>query len=324
MSKISLFGKIGGAVTKTSGKALLKCRKHSPEILLAGGIACGVGAVIAAVCDTKKAMTDETLAELNDALNDIQKREEAALEAAESDGVLKEAKKDIIVASRKESLKTFGKVAVQYVKIYAPTVGLVVLSGGMIIASHGVLKGRYLGAVAAYTALDESFKDYRKRNAAVIGEEAERKIFNGLEDVKVDVTDPETGKKKKETIQKQVDGGKKNSPYEFDFNRFTAPFDWEPNMDHNYTFLRQVQSLANDKLHARGHLMLHEVLDDLGMERTPASMVVGWIANGDGDGYVDFGFEEFYSDSFTDIEHSTDSMNIHMNFNVDGVVWNLI
>ena len=321
MSKIRVIGAVSGVVAKASGKVLLKCKKYSPEILLAGGILCGIGAVVSAVCNTKKAMEDETLAELDQELDNIQKKEADGMKAAEADGVLKEAKKDIIVVSRKASLNVFFKILGRYFRIYWLTMTLLLLAIGLCMGSHGILNTRYLGTAAAYTALDESFKDYRRRNAEQIGEEAEKKFYNGLEDTAVSTVDPETGKKKKETVQKLAVKDRKQSPYEFDFNRFTAPMDWTPNQDHNFTFIRQVQALANDKLNAQGHLFLNEVLDDLGMSRTQAGAVVGWIVNGDGDGYVDFGCHEYYTDEISDINEIKD---IHLNFNVDGLIYDKI
>lgn len=320
MGKMQAVGAVSGVIAKAGGKALLKCKKASPELLLAGGIVCGVAALVAAVCCTKKAMQDETLGELSQELDDIQVQEEEALKAAEADGVLKEARKDILVESRKASLRTYGKVCVRCAKIFAPVIIFTVASVGLTLASHGVLKARYAGAVAAYTALDESFKDYRKRNAAIIGEEAERKFYNGVQDVTVERVDEETGKKKKETVAKKVTETKK-SPYEFEFDKSTAPLTWSPNQDRNFTFLRQVQSYLNDKFHAQGHLFMNEALDELGMERTQAGALVGWVVGGDGDGFVDLGFTEYYTDEYCDI-HGLKS--IHLNMNVDGVIYDKI
>ena len=101
MGKMQAVGAVSGVIAKAGGKALLKCKKASPELLLAGGIVCGVAALVAAVCCTKKAMQDEELGELSQELDDIQVREDEALKAAEADGVLKEARKDILVESRK-------------------------------------------------------------------------------------------------------------------------------------------------------------------------------------------------------------------------------
>ena len=101
----------------------------------------------------------------------------------------------------------------------------------------------------------------------------------------------------------------------------TAPLTWSPNQDRNFTFLRQVQSYLNDKFHAQGHLFMNEALDELGMERTQAGALVGWVVGSDGDGFVDLGFTEYYTDEYCDI-HGLKS--IHLNMNVDGVIYDKI
>jgi hypothetical protein len=76
-------------------------------------------------------------------------------------------------------------------------------------------------------------------------------------------------------------------------------------------------------LHARGHLFLNEVLDLLGMQRTSEGAVLGWLDHGDGDGFVDFGFSDYYTD---DISDAMDGRvpNIHLNMNCDGVIFEKI
>jgi hypothetical protein len=77
-------------------------------------------------------------------------------------------------------------------------------------------------------------------------------------------------------------------------------------------------------LQSRGYLFLNEVLDALDINITQAGQQVGWIRNGDGDNYVDFGIfddemkPEHY-DFFTGRENA-----VWLDFNVDGLILNKI
>jgi len=88
--------------------------------------------------------------------------------------------------------------------------------------------------------------------------------------------------------------------------------------------LNHIQSYMNDKLHARGHLFLNEVYDALGMDRSKAGNVVGWVVRKEGgDNYVDFG--QYNSDN----PRARDFVNgrvpaILLDFNVDGPILDLI
>ena len=67
---------------------------------------------------------------------------------------------------------------------------------------------------------------------------------------------------------------------------------WVNDAEYNLMFLRQQELYANDLLKKRGHLFLNEVYDMLGISRTKAGAVVGWIYdenNTNGDNCVDFG-----------------------------------
>lgn len=101
---------------------------------------------------------------------------------------------------------------------------------------------------------------------------------------------------------------------------------WTDDPEQNLIFLRNQQNYANDLLKSKGHLFLNEVYDMLGITRSKAGQVVGWIydeENPIGDNYVDFGIYRV-NDS-----HNSDFVNGHSNtimldFNVDGNILELI
>ena len=54
-------------------------------------------------------------------------------------------------------------------------------------------------------------------------------------------------------------------------------YEWDKNPEYNLTFLTQMENQMNNQLRAKGHLYLNEVYDALGMERSKAGQVVGWL-----------------------------------------------
>ena len=299
---------------KTAAKVGLKFRKYSPELMLVGGIAAGVACVITACAATKKVVEDQddTIKNAHQELDDIEKMEKP-------EGI---DEKDFRKLVKGKSFRVYRKLAVKYAKVYGVPLFLAILSVALILGSHGVLKKRYISTTLAYKALDEAFKDYRERIKNAVGEEKELHYFNGTEEGGETTMIDENGDSvtTKDIVQVHP---KKNSPYEFDFNAQTAPGNWEGNSDYNEMFLRGVQNWANDLLNSRGHVFLNEVLDALGLKRTPAGQAVGWLKGGEGDGFIDFGISEFYTDMYTDVQDGY-LKNIHLNFNVDGIIWDKI
>ena len=148
-------------VKNVSTKAVIKLRKVSPELALGAGIVCGIGAIVAGCLASRKvdALVEETQ-------NDL-------------DILQEEIENGHILEPKKVTFKVYSKTVWEFTKLYAPTIGLTMASVGLILASHGVLKKRYVGTLAAYQGLDEAFKAYRKRVAESVGEEAERIIMAG-------------------------------------------------------------------------------------------------------------------------------------------------
>lgn len=92
---------------------------------------------------------------------------------------------------------------------------------------------------------------------------------------------------------------------------------WENDSEFNLTFLKIQQNYANEKLKSQGYLFLNDVYDMLGIPRTKAGQVVGWVYNEDnpiGDNFVDFGI---YSEGNRDFVNGFDK-NPLLDFNVDG------
>lgn len=98
---------------------------------------------------------------------------------------------------------------------------------------------------------------------------------------------------------------------------------WTKDPEYNLAFLKAQQNYANNMLRTRGHLFLNEIYDLLGIPRTRAGAVVGWVYDKDHPGdnnYVDFGL---YSERNRDFINGF-SRTVLLDFNVNGNILDLI
>ena len=98
---------------------------------------------------------------------------------------------------------------------------------------------------------------------------------------------------------------------------------WTTDAEYNLMFLRDQQRYANDLLKSKGHLFLNEVYDLLGIPRTKAGQIVGWIydeKHPNGDNFVDFGIYDTNKTANRDFVNGYER-TILLDFNVDGNIW---
>lgn len=297
---------------KTYKKVELKAIKHSPEILAGVGVVGVVGSLVMACKATTK--LSDILDESKEQLDKI--KEVAADPAYEEKYSQDDAKKDTTI--------TYVQTAMKVTKLYAPSVILCAGSLGCLLASNNILKKRNAALSAAYMTVDKSFKEYRKRVADRFGEEVEKEIRYNIKAEEITKVD-EDGNEVTETV-KVMDGTDDPNSYS-DYARF---FDescaaWQNDAEYNLTFLKAQQQYANDLLKARGRLFLNEVYRMLGIDETKAGQVVGWVYNPDnptGDNFVDFGIYNMQRERVRAFVNGYEP-NILLDFNVDGVIWNL-
>ena len=297
---------------KTYKKVELKAIKYSPEILAGVGVVGVVGSLVMACKATTK--LSDVLEESKEQLDKI--KEVAADPAYEEKYSQDDAKKDTTI--------TYVQTAMKVTKLYAPSVILCASSLGCLLASNNILKKRNAALSAAYMTVDKSFKEYRKRVADRFGEEVEKEIRYNIKAEEITKVD-EDGNEVTETV-KVMDGTDDPNSYS-DYARF---FDescaaWQNDAEYNLTFLKAQQQYANDLLKARGRLFLNEVYRMLGIDETKAGQVVGWVYNPDnptGDNFVDFGIYNMQRERVRAFVNGYEP-NILLDFNVDGVIWNL-
>ena len=98
---------------------------------------------------------------------------------------------------------------------------------------------------------------------------------------------------------------------------------WANDSEYNKMFLKNVQRYCNDRLRVMGHLYLNEVYDQLGLSRTKAGQVMGWIydeENSDNGNFVDF---DIYNERNADFVNGYSNKCI-LDFNVDGNILNYL
>jgi hypothetical protein len=214
-----------------------------------------------------------------------------------------------------------GNAALQYtkgvgkvVKLYAPSVLIGVAAIGCLSKSHNMLNQRNLALTAAYAAVDRAFGEYRGRVIEKYGEDEDRYFRYASEEVAV------VNESGKTEVVRRVDSDQMPSMYARFFDQFAGT--WSKDPQYNLVFLRCQQQWANDMLKARGHLFLNEVYDQLGLARTTAGSVVGWVISKDGDNFVDFGIFDGNAGSRDFVNGREGS--ILLDFNVDGVIYDKI
>lgn len=309
MKKTEIINRISGTVSKIG----FKLKKHSPEILIVAGVVGTVtSAVIACKATTKLSGILEKAKEDVDAIHDFSDDETLTEEYSPED-----ARKDLTIV--------YIRTGVKLAKLYAPAVVLGTLSLTSIIASNDILRKRNVALAAAYATVDRGFKEYRGRVIERFGEEIDRELKYNIKAKKFEETVvDDDGKEKKVKTTVNVADLNLYSDYARIFDEGNP--NWEKNSEYNLMFLRSQQQYANDLLRAKGHLFLNEVYDMLGVPRTKAGQIVGWVYNPDdskGDNYVDFGIYDIYREKVCDFANGYER-SIICDFNVDGNILDLI
>ena len=307
-------GKFMNSVTRTLNKARFQIKKHSPEILIVAGIAGVVTSAVMACKATTKIndildQTKEEVGKVNDALTN---------EKISEDVYSKEdAKKDLAII--------YIQTGVKLAKLYGPSLILGALSITSILASNNILRKRNVALAAAYATIDNSFKDYRSRVIERFGKDLDRELKYNIKAKEIsETTVDENGKET--TVTKTVPVVEYEEPS--DYARFFCEgcAGWTKDPEMNLVFLKQQQNWANELLKTRGHLFLNEVYDMLGIERSKAGQVVGWVydeTNPDCDNYVDFGIYDIYNERKRAFVNGWER-SILLDFNVDGDIYSLL
>ena len=215
------------------------------------------------------------------------------------------------------------KTGSKLIRLYSGPVILFTGGIGSILCGFNILNGRHLAMIAAYKAVDESYKTYRGRVISELGGEADKRFKHGIVKKEADIQKlDKEGNPTDKTVKKKVDTIDDGKPSEYaKFFDESCP-EWTPNPIANLDILRLKETVATDMLQARGHLFLNEVYDLLGIPRTEAGTAVGWKL-GMGEDVVDFGIYNLYSDAGRRFVNGLEPV-ILLDFNVDGPIYDKI
>lgn len=284
-------------ISRTVARNSLHLQKASPEILLGVGIVGLVGSTVLACRATLK---------MSDVLDESKTKIDQATTLEHRDYSESDRSRDLTLIKY--------QTGIQIVKLYAPAIVVGGLSIYALTSSHNILSRRNAALTAAYAALEKGFDQYRARVIEKYGEEEDRDFRYGTE--KVTIVDPDTGKKKTVTRVGPDDPSI--------YARFFDPVsrNWQKEPEYNLIFLKCQQNWANDLLLSRGHVFLNEVYDMIGIPRSKAGAVVGWILskNGETDNFVNFGVFEGKEQIARDFVNGREGA-ILLDFNVDGVIY---
>jgi hypothetical protein len=283
-------------VTRVASRKALKIKKQSPHIFFGLGVIGAAASTFLACRATLK--LEEVVDDHNGRIEKVKfRRDQAELEENEYHRLLG---------------GEYTRTTINLGRLYGPSVVLGGLSIAALTGSHVQLARRNTALAGALTALTKAYDDYRARVQEEIGVERERDLYRGAHDLEITGEDG-----RKRVVKNYTENG--YSPYARIFEESNTQ--WNPNAELNYMFVKGVESHMNQRLRVRGHVLLNDVYDALGMERTTAGAVVGWVDNSrTGDGYIDFGLSDPRAHDFVNGHEE----NVWLDFNVDGVIYEVI
>lgn len=316
-------------ITRTFHKAGFQLKKHSPEIMLVAGVAGTVASAVMACKATTKVhdILEESKSKVNQVHEVLANDELRYQEVKQEDGALVRVEKYTEEDSKKDLAVIYLQTGLKFAKLYGPSILLGAVSITSILASHNIMRKRNVALAAAYTAVDKSFKGYRSRVIERFGEELDKELRYNIKakEIETTVTD-ENGEEKVVTEIVKV-----AEPSDHLYSDYAKCFDngctgWTKDAEMNLFFLKRQQDYANERLRARGYLFLNEVYESLGIPKTKAGQVVGWIydtKNPNGDNYVDFGIYNIHNEQAREFVNGYER-SIWLDFNVDGNILNYI
>lgn len=295
--------------------------KNAPHIAVGFGVAAVVTSTV--LCCRATLKVEDILEEAHDKF--------AMIKAAREDENLKDTytEEDF----HRDMIVQYVKSGVQFLKLYGPPIALGIAGIASIMWSHVELGRRNTALMGAYALLSERFNAYRERTQKALegSVEAERAIFDGVDWEKKTIKekDDEGNVQKKEVITRilsTLDGDIPEdylSEYAWVFCPETTRRSMNNYADDLY-YLQLAEHEMNDRLQAHGHVFLNEVYERLGLDHTPEGAVVGWVLKEDEPNDVNFGIYDGKTTCMRRLQDGLTYCGIAMDFNVDGIIYDLI
>jgi Family of unknown function (DUF6353) len=290
--------KIPNNLTQKFARQLLILKKDSPNLMFGAGI---VGVLTGTVLACRATLRVSNVL-------DVMKNDVDEVTKPHTEGTLNVFTESERIHPRRELASIYIRGSFEIAKVYAPAVIVTGFSVAALTGSHVTLTRRNAALTAAYAGLHKAYEEYRDRVRENLGVDKELEIYRGATTEKV----------KGELKQIASVDPNKLSPYARFFDESSAC--WEKDPELNHLFVLCQQNYANDLLTARGHVFLNEVYDMLGIDRSSAGQVVGWVLGPEGDNYVSFSVFEPPNARFV----NGWERSVLLDFNVDGVVFDKI
>jgi len=294
---------VPASVLRTVSRQALVAKKNSPHIFFGVGV---IGTVTSAVMACRATLKlGETLEGINKELEETKLLREIPADKESPEAHMEQVHHHI------DTLHVYTAASFKIVRLYAPPVIIGAASIALLTGSHVQMTRRNSALIAAYAGLEKFFGEYRDRIKSEVGEEREMELYHGSS---TELVKKESG----DVVEGRVVNPLRISPYARFFDEYSP--NWVRNAEYNRSFLEIQQSYANHRLNAMGHVFLNEVYDWLGVPRSKAGAVVGWIKGRDGDDYVSFGIFDAWNSQFV----NGNEPSILLDFNVDGVIYDKI
>ncbi len=289
-----------------AGHAGLLAKKFAPQVLLGAGV---IGVIASTVLASKATLSLESV--LDKHREDIALVDEIAHVKTSEEYTSTHHKRDLTLIH----MRTFKELG----KLYALPVGLGILSISMIIGAQGIQYKRTGAAIAAYKTVESQFNRYRDRVRSEFGQDKDEEFARAY------TSEGVVNEEGQETVNITIDGRKLNDTlYFFD----TKNVNWKNSPEYNLSYVMAQQTFANQLLNSRGHVMLNDVLDGLGIDRTPEGAVLGWVLDrqhAEGSKFIDLGIADAQSPN-SRVFGSDGELGecVLLDIKTDGIVWDKI
>lgn len=312
-----IFSKALEGAKVLAGNGVILAKKHSPELLIGGGIA----GFILTIVETVKATNDTN--EIHESKeNCIMNLEEefdcGEITQEEFDREIRDVKR----WARGRMIRAWWKVG---------TTGAI--SVILVLQGYRVISGRYVAVSAAYKSLEAFTERYRGNVIDEYGREADWRMANGVK--KEDLEKAEQERRDNQQIREDNDLKKgKKKPlksqyrelYKFRFDDRSPYWKrfWTP--DQFLEYIQWKTRELNDKFTIQGYLFLNDVLEAFGLEKVPEGQVLGWIRKRGKTTVISVGYDEMPEEEIRRILATRRNEDLYFNLapNYDGVVYNLI
>lgn len=293
--------------------------RHSPEILVGGGI---VGGTVTTVMACKATVKIVEVSVTNSELLEKVETAEKIMDDRNADVYVDEFGTEYTREdAANDKLAIRSQTIMSYVRNYGPVAALGAASAISILCGFNIIRKRNMMLVAAYTSIERSFAMYRKRVIADQGPEADWRYRTGAvqKKVEMDVVDEKTGEVKRKKVKTDVIEADTN-PIDYTINlgrECKAPFVRDAiDYTRTYAWLDMIETTATNDVKLFGWKSLNDVRRELYCPPVAIGQIAGWSRD-DGDSYVSFNAREVYDEELG-------KNTIILDPNVDGAIINKI